>query len=304
MSETFDALGTTVTVAAADERRTGVARDAVVAELAEVDVSYSRFRDDSELTRVNRAGGAAVHVGPILLEALRVAIAAARATGGRVDPTVGRGLRLAGYDATYRIVAARDPASFTPRFSIAPGWQTIEVDDAASSVRVPAGVELDLGATGKALAADRAASVAAEAAGCGVLVGIGGDIAVVGAPPEGGWPVAVADDHRAPITEATPVISIASGGLATSSTTVRRWRGGAQDLHHVLDPSTGRPVAGPWRTISVAAASCVDAHTAATAAVVLGEAAGGWLRARALPARLCRRDGTVEYVGGWPEVDR
>jgi thiamine biosynthesis lipoprotein len=251
--------------------------------------------------RVNCANGAPVCVGPILLEALRVAIAAARMTGGRVEPTVGRGLRLAGYDATFRIVAARDPGTFTPRFSVAPGWRTIEVDDGASTVRVPPGVELDLGATGKALAADRAARAAAAAAGCGVLVGIGGDIAVAGDSPEGGWPVAIADDHRAPITAATPVVSVASGGLATSSTAVRRWRAGADELHHVLDPSTGRPVTGPWRTISVAGAGCVDANTATTAAFVLGEAAVPWLRARSLPARLCRIDGTVEYVAGWPE---
>jgi FAD:protein FMN transferase len=304
MSASFEALGTTVTVAAVDELQTDVARDVVAAELAAVDAAYSRFRDDSELTSVNGAGGAAVHVGPILLEALRVAVAAARTTEGRVDPTVGRGLRLAGYDATYRIVAARDPASFTPHFAIAPGWQTIELDEAASTVRVPAGVELDLGATGKALAADRAAHAASDAAGCGVLVGIGGDIAVVGPPPDGGWPVAIADDHRAPITSATPVVAVASGGLATSSTAVRRWRGGTQELHHVLDPSTGRPVAGPWRTISVAAASCVDANTATTAAFILGEAGVAWLRARSLPARLCRHDGTIDYVCGWPEDAR
>jgi thiamine biosynthesis lipoprotein len=100
------------------------------------------------------------------------------------------------------------------------------------------------------------------------------------------------------------VISVLSGGLATSTTTVRRWRGGTQELHHVLDPSTGRPVAGPWRTISVAAASCVDANTATTAAFVLGDAAVAWLRAHSLPARLCRHDGTIEYVGGWPEGNR
>jgi len=304
MSARFEALGTTVTVAAVDERETAAARDAVAAELAAVDAAYSRFRDDSELAGVNRAHGATLHVGPILLDALRVAVAAAQMTDGRVDPTVGRGLRLAGYDATFRLVAARDPSSFTPRFAIAPGWQTIELDEASSTVRVPAGIELDLGATGKALAADRAAHAAAEAAGCGVLVGIGGDISVVGPAPEGGWPVAIADDHRAPIGAATPVIAVASGGLATSSTTVRRWRAGSQDLHHVLDPSTGRPVAGPWRTVSVAAASCVDANAAATAALILGDGAAAWLRARALPARLCRSNGTIEYVGGWPEDAR
>lgn len=301
MTASFDALGTTVAVATVDPRRTDDACAAVAAELAAFDAACSRFRSDSELAAVNDAQGAAVRVGPILLDALHVALDAARKTGGLVDPTVGRTLRLSGYDATYRVVAARDPTSFTPRFCTAAGWRTISLDDSERTVRIPAGVELDLGATGKALAADRAARTAAAAAGCGALVGVGGDVSVAGDAPAGGWPVAIADDHAARVVSGSPTVAIAAGGLATSSTTVRRWRAGGIELHHVVDPRSGHPVVGPWRTVSVAADTCVDANAASTAAFVLGAAALDWLRARRLPARLVRLDGSVEYVAGWPE---
>ena len=301
MTASFDALGTTVAVAAVDERRTVAACTAVAEELAAFDAACSRFRSDSELARLNDAHGAAVRVGPILLDALRVAIDAARKTGGLVDPTVGRTLRLSGYDTTFRVVARRNPSSFTPHFCTAAGWQTIELDEGERTVRLASGVELDLGATGKALAADRAARAAAAAAECGVLVGVGGDIAIAGEPPSGGWPVAIADDHAAPLRAAVPTVAIAAGGLATSSTTVRRWRAGEMELHHVVDPRSGRPVAGPWRTVSVAAATCVDANAASTAAFVVGADALEWLETRGLPARLVRLDGSVERVAGWPE---
>jgi len=304
VTASFDALGTTVTVATVDRRRTADACAAVAADLAAFDAACSRFRSDSELTCVNDAHGAAVRIGPILLDALRVAIDAARKTDGLVDPTIGRALRLSGYDATYRIVAARDPASFTPRFCRADGWRTIELDESQRTVRIPSGVELDLGATGKALAADRAARAAATVAGCGALVAVGGDVAVAGDSPAGGWSIAIADDHAAPVTPGSPTVAIAAGGLATSSTTVRRWRAGTIELHHVVDPRTGRPVVGPWRTVSVAGATCVDANAASTAAFVLGAAARDWLRAHRLPARLVRLDGAVECVGGWPEDAR
>jgi thiamine biosynthesis lipoprotein len=250
--------------------------------------------------RLAGARGRTVHASPLLLEAVREAIRAARSTGGLVDPTVGRTLRLAGYDATFRVVAARDGENFRARFVAAPGWETIELDEAAGTIRVPDGVELDLGATAKALAADRCARSAADAAGCGVLVALGGDVAVAGLPPTDGWPVGIADDHAVAAADAVATVSIGSGGLATSSTTVRRWRSGARLLHHLVDPRTGRPADSCWRTVSVAAASCLDANIASTAAIVLGESAPRWLGERGLPARLVLRDGRVVRTGGWP----
>lgn len=284
-------------LAVADDDRVPAARGALERELLDVDAACSRFRADSELTRVNAAAGSRVRIGAYLCDALRVALNAAAATDGVVDPTVGRSLRLAGYDTTYHIVCSRNGDAFRPRFEAAAGWQTVELDDARRSVRVPAGVELDLGATAKALAADRAALAAAEASGCGVLVSLGGDIAVAGEAPAGGWPIGIADDHK---VQSDDTVAIAAGGLATSSVTVRRWRAGAVELHHLLDPRSGRPAETCWRTVSVAAASCVDANVAATASIVLAGRALEWLAASGLPARLVGHDDAVHLVGDWP----
>jgi thiamine biosynthesis lipoprotein len=300
MTLSFRALGTTAVIATADRAREGAARAVVERELDAIDRSCSRFRPDSELSRVNRAQGEPVAVGPLLLEALRVALDAARQSGGLVDPTVGRALRVSGYDSTFRVVAARDGNAFHAEFCSVPGWQTIELDEDAATVRVPAGVELDLGATAKALACDRAAAAAAAVAG-GALVGLGGDIAVAGEPPAGGWPVRIADNHAAPLDAPGPTVALEGGGLATSSTTVRRWRSGTVELHHLVDPRTGRPAESRWRTVSVAGKTCVDANVASTAAFLLDDAPA-WLEARSLPARLVSVDGKSTLVSGWPEA--
>jgi thiamine biosynthesis lipoprotein ApbE len=301
MIASFPALGTTATVAATGDRAAlAAARVAVERGLDAIDRACSRFRADSELARLNGARGRPVAVGSLLLEAVQIAVAAARTTGGIVDPTIGRTLRLAGYDSTFTVVAARDGRAFRARFAPTAGWETIEIDAERGTITVPAGVELDLGATAKALAADRAARAACVAAGCGVLVALGGDIAVSGDPPLGGWAVGIADDHAAPPETVHTTVAVESGGLATSSTTVRRWRSGESDLHHVIDPRTGRPAVGPWRTVSVAATSCLDANVASTAALVLGTDAISWLEQQGLPSRLVSTHGDVAVVRGWP----
>jgi thiamine biosynthesis lipoprotein len=99
-------------------------------------------------------------------------------------------------------------------------------------------------------------------------------------------------------------VCVHAGGLATSSITTRTWLRGGYELHHIVDPATGLPSRGPWRTVSVAAASCVDANTASTAALVLGATAPSWLRDRQLPARLVHRDGSTVVVAGWPREER
>jgi len=293
----FQALGTTVVLAVLDDEVLPDARAALDRELALVDAACSRFRSDSELVRLNARAGRPTPVGAYLFEALKRAVEVAEATGGLVDPTVGRPLRLAGYDVTYAVVRSRDGSRFRPRFEAAPGWRCLELDEANRTVRTPVGVELDLGATAKALAADRAAQVAASASGSGVLVSLGGDIAVAGPCPGEGWPVGIADDHAGSAAEA---VAIRAGGLATSSVTVRRWRCEEAELHHLIDPRTGRSASSRWRTATVAAQTCVDANAAATAAIMLDEAAPGWLNARRLPARLVTRAGSVERVQEWP----
>ncbi len=295
----FAALGTTATICVTDATALAGAAAALRRELAAVDAACSRFRADSELARLNASAGRPVAVGETLFEAVSVALRVAAATRGLVDPTVGRSLRLTGYDRSFEQVRAGRRAK--PRFVAAPGWRAVAVDPGARTIALPPGAALDLGATAKALAADRSAARISRSAGCGVLVSLGGDVAVAGPAPRGGWSILVADDHAAPLDGPGPVVAISSGGLATSGTAVRRWRAGGIELHHVLDPRTGRPAATPWRTVTVAAASCVDANAASTAALVLGEEAPAWLEACGLPARLVSRSGRTACVGAWPE---
>src|SRR6516225_3078463 len=108
----------------------------------------------------------------------------------------------------------------------------------------------------------------------------------------GGWQIRVTDDHAAPESAPGQTVAIASGGLATSSTTVRTWSAGGRPVHHIVDPATGAPASSCWRTVSVAAGTCTDANTASTAAIILGADAPGWLSGLGLPARLVAEDGT------------
>jgi thiamine biosynthesis lipoprotein len=295
----FSALGTTASVTVADTQALPEALAIVQAELQRIDETCSRFRDDSELAALNRSAGRSFAASPLLLEALAVALYAAARTDGDVDPTVGRSLGALGWDRDFTVVVARRDA---PRLRIVPaaGWTRVRLDRARGTVRIPAGVEIDLGATAKALAADRCARAVHAATRTSTLVNLGGDIALAGAAPGAGWPVRVTDDHRSDVTAPGQTIALAAGGLATSSTAVRRWRAGGVDLHHIVNPRTGIPAAEVWRTASVAAADCVQANSASTAAIVRGEGAVAWLETAGLPARLVRRDGTTAYTCGWP----
>jgi thiamine biosynthesis lipoprotein len=318
----WEALGTSVELVVTDGHSLAQARAIVERELDAIDRACSRFREDSELTRVNTHAGRTVEIDPLLIEAVEVALRAAELTDGDVDPTVGVALELAGYDRDWRLLArpqtskdpsaankapdARAPSSDEARgrvrifARISPGWQTVDLDRERATLRIPAGVKLDLGATAKAWAADRVGRAVHEATGCGVLVSLGGDISTAGAPPEPGWPIHVTDDHRDGPHAAGQTIAIQSGGLATSSTTVRRWRHENRTMHHIIDPTTGAPVEGRWRTVSVAAIDCADANVAATAAIVRGSDAPKWLAGLGLPARLVAHDGEVLTVGSWP----
>jgi FAD:protein FMN transferase len=224
---------------------------------------------------------------------------ASRATGSTGD-TVGAAAPGTSLPATRPTGDA--PAS-TASAGPVPGWRGVEFDATSRRIRMPPGTRLDLGATAKAWAADRCAELIAAKVGGGVLVSLGGDIAVAGPAPEGGWRVRVTDDHAGGPDAPGQTVSITAGGLATSSTTVRAWSAGGRQLHHIIDPATGQPAATWWRTVSVVAATCVDANTASTAAIVRGPAAPDWLAEAGLPARLVRPDGTVVVTAGWPADD-
>ena len=298
----FRALGTDVAVLTGDAASLEAATDAVRRELDAVDAACSRFRSDSELADLNRSAGRPVAVSALLLEAVEVARRGAALTQGLVDPTMGASMRALGYDRDFRSVPPDGPPLELHLPAVA-GWRSVIVDREARTVTVPAGVELDLGATAKAWAVDRAAAAAARACPDPVLVSIGGDLAVGGPLRPDGWPVLVTDDHAVTEDPSGQTISIQVGGLATSGTTVRRWRRGEVELHHLIDPRSGRPIVAHWRTASVAAGSCVDANIASTASMILGPAAPAWLDARHLPARLVQVDGTVTTVAGWPAPD-
>jgi thiamine biosynthesis lipoprotein len=297
-SVSFAALGSTAVVAVTDSATLDDARTIVEEVVAQFDEACSRFRDDSELTMLNASAGAPVRVSPLLLDAVEASLRAARLTDGDVDPTIGQALIALGYDRDFDAIEFGRAA--TVSIASVPGWRTVKVDRDAGTVSAARGVVLDLGATAKALASDRAAAAAHDRAGTGVLVSLGGDLAIAGSPPAEGWRVRVTDDHRSDVKAPGQWITLMTGGLATSSTTVRRWDTGAGPVHHLLDPATGRPAGGPWRTVSVSAASCLDANIASTAAIVRGERAPEWLESQGLPSRLVGVDGDVRHLAGWP----
>lgn len=297
----FEALGTTATVAVTLRERLPDAVASVRRTVAAFDEACSRFREDSELEALNASAGEPVAVGPILLEAVAAALRAASLTDGDVDPTVGSALIALGYDRDFSAVPSVPPGGRSPRpaFKEVPGWRTVSLDEEAQTVQLPRGVRLDLGATAKALAADRAAAEAADICGCEILVSLGGDIGTAGAPPSG-WQVRVTDDHRGGERAPGQWIALRGGGLATSSVATRSWQMPWGPAHHLIDPATGRPAGGPWRTVTVAAASCLDANSASTAAIVRGERSQQWLSSLGLPSRLVGCDGRVLHVAGWP----
>lgn len=292
------ALGTTAELVVTDAGMLVAAAALLESELVRIDRVASRFRSDSELSMLNAAAGHPITVSADLFDAVAVALGMAEATGGLVDPTVGRALCRLGYDRDFAEVAG-GRAGRLPRARAVPGWRSVFVDPSARTIELRKGTSLDLGATAKALAADTAARVIAERLGCGALVSLGGDAAVAGPVPLG-FAIGLADMCTS--AAADEAVAITSGGLASSGVGVRRWRLGNQEVHHIVDPGTGLPAAPCWRTVTTVAASCVEANAASTAAVVLGSRAIGWLASLSLPARLVRLDGTVLHTTGWPGV--
>ncbi|GAA1903400.1 FAD:protein FMN transferase [Lapillicoccus jejuensis] len=325
----FDAIGC--------HHRVHVTRAEALAEAGRVaralvddlDRAASRFRADSEVRRIAALAplpGLAtvtVRVSALLASCVAAALHAARLTDGLVDPTLGRAMERAGYDDDLESVrrrAARPALAPAPARSMATAPRTRPVRHAADLPRlvlapleppvtwrdvvlrgrvltVPAGTLLDLGATAKAHAADLLAARLAEGLPGGFLVNLGGDVAVGGEVPPGGWEVGVRDAEGV----VRQVVTTTGQGLATSSTRLRTWQVGAELRHHVLDPRTGDTAPTTWAQVSCAGATCVEANAASTAAIVLGEAAPAWLGAQGVPARLDGADGRVTTTHGWPD---
>ena len=292
-------LGTTAEVLITDVACLARATVLLRGELERVDQLASRFRPDSELSRLNASAGRTVRLTEGLAELIEVAFRAARLTDGVVDPTVEGSMNLIGYDRDFAVMDKDQPGRW-PASRPVPGWQSISWEATSRTVSLPRRVTLDLGATAKAACADRAAAVIADRLGCGVLVSIGGDLSIAGPAPAGGWNVGIANVSGIAADQVRQVVALESGGFATSGTAARSWTRDGRAVHHLLDPATGLPVDSPWRTVAVAAGNCVDANVAATAAVIKGSDAPGWLAALGLPAVLVPASGEVVRTEGWP----
>ena len=290
----FELWSTTASVVVTDPAALGTAVDVVLAGLDRVELACSRFRPDSELAGLT----AGTHrLSPLLADLVGTALDAAEASGGLVDPTVGSTMRGLGYDRSIELLPG-DGAPVTVVHHV-PGWRRVQLH--GDKLELPPGVELDLGATAKARAADLTAHAAADAVrsvGAGVLVEIGGDVATAGPAPADGWQLLVQDTAEDPAGRFT----LAGGwAVATSSTVRRAWRRGGVLLHHIVDPRTAAPAAPVWRSATVAAPSCTEANTASTAAVILGHDAARWLALHGYTARLVDQRHRVVRVGDWPQ---
>ncbi len=295
---TWRALGTYVHLSTERSAVLGPARQIAIRVLADVDRACSRFRSDSDLVRANARAGSWTNVSPTLVQAIDAAMEAAAQTDGLVDPTLGHSLEAVGYDRDIALIpaASPDPAGI-PLPAQVGAWREILLDP-EGAVRVPPGCALDLGATAKAWTSDLIADSIAAEFDSTVVISLGGDLAVAG---PGGWPVAISEtiddlgDHE--------IVHLPYGGLATSSTAARRWIRGGVIRHHLLDPRTGEPTRGPWRTVTATGATCLAANTASTAAIVLGDKAVGWLTARDITARLVDPDGNIVRTPRWPQPE-
>jgi FAD:protein FMN transferase len=274
---TFGAMGTEIDLLV-DASGATAALSAAEDEFHRLEAILSRFRQDSELSLLNRAGR--LDPGPDLLRVTELALAAREDTGGRFDPTVHDAVVAAGYDRTFESIAAHgpEPEARACGGEVRIDRGVIELDD---------GVRLDFGGIGKGYAADRAAEVLAIAGPC--LVNAGGDIAV----RDGAWPIAVQT------ATGSLTVELTSGALATSGRDRRRWQRGGRELHHLIDPATGTSAGGDLVRATVVASDAVAAEVWAKALFLAGEEAGAaeadLLR---LPSVFVSTGGTTRLAGG------
>lgn len=285
-----------VRVTVTEARALAEAKQHLIGLMADVSLAVDRFRPDSDLSRINAAASHMVPVSGRTIALVEVALDAAAETGGAVDPTVGAHLKGVGYikdieEIRGRKVLVDDPQKDLPQAD----WTRVRVNHELGLVGVPAGMQLDLGATSKAWTADVAAHYIANSFNTGVLVELGGDVAVAGFKKDP-WQIQVSERAGEPGQH----IGLTHGGLATSSTAARRWRTASGEAHHIIDPRTGRPTEGSIRTATVWAPSTMKANTASTAAIILGDEAAEFLLDLGLTARLVDITGRIATIGEWP----
>jgi thiamine biosynthesis lipoprotein len=261
------------------DRDEGLLDDAECA-IADFERRWSRFLADSEISAVNRNPGVPVIVSPDTFQVIRAAVDGAIATNGRFDPTVHDAMVSLGYDRTFARIDCE-----TVRIDAAgaaPGVHGIELDDALHAVTLPPGVRLDLGGIGKGSAADLVSDRAMQRGAAGIAVSIGGDVRVRGESPTGrGW--SFTDDRGA-----LDLPEVADGGVCTSTTRRRRWATPGGEVHHILDPSTGRPTTNAVESITVMGATAQQAEVLTKAAMVAGDDAERFLAPFGVPSVIRR----------------
>ena len=260
---------------------------AAEAEFHRLEALLSRFREDSELSRLNAAGS--LDAGPDLVRVVELALAAHERSRGLFDPTVHDAVVAAGYDRSFELVPPEDDEwAGAPMPMDRHGHRPMAIHVSRARIELSAGVRIDLGGIAKGYAAERAAEVLASAGPC--LVNAGGDIATRG----GSWPVGV-ETAGEPLT-----LELSHGSaLATSGRDRRRWRRNGYELHHLIDPRTGAPSAGDLLRVTVVAADAVDAEVAAKALFLVGaDRAADDANASGMPAVLVTNNGHTILAGG------
>jgi thiamine biosynthesis lipoprotein len=286
-------MGTDVTLLSPTSEAPGAAgrlRDLVEAW----ESTLSRFRPESELSRLNASAGGTVAVGELLYRVTSIALEAAEATGGLFDPTLLRALERVGYDTTFEQIPESVPAS--PGWPVrAEGWRRIRLDPRRRRISLPAGVGLDFGGIAKGLCVDAAVRQLVEDGTGAALVSAGGDLRVTGLPPgRRSWPISVGAGRS------RQTVPLAAGAIATSGRTRRTWQQGGRVRHHLLDPRTLEPAESGLGTVSVAAGTCAQAEVAATVAFLLGAERGArFLVERRLAGLFVSDDGSATAAGGW-----
>ena len=284
-------MGTTVSILFAGDLPPGAA-GAVRNLFAGWEALLSRFRPESELSRVNRSAGTPTTVRPLLRSVLTVAVDAARATDGLFDPTLGRQMSAIGYNRSFEGPLRLVGGTFV-RDLPAGGWRDIHIDAATNRITIPPGTALDFGGIAKGMAVDAAASLLAEFGVEAALVNAGGDMRVA-RDDAAEWQIGFdeAKDHA---------VALAGGGIATSGVTKRRWMQDGVQRHHLIDPRTGLPSQSELRSVSVAASTCAQAEVAAKVALILGVEAGtAFLERFELPGLMTLRDDSIRATATWP----
>jgi FAD:protein FMN transferase len=286
----FRAMGCRMLVALDIEAPAAAERLAEVPDwFAEWERRLSRFRDDSELSELNRQAGGPVQVSDILWDVVKTALQAAQRSHGLVTPTLLGELELAGYDRSFDLLDAHAPAEPPPPAAPSGDWNAVVLRLGSRSICLPPGVRLDLGGVAKGWAADRAAHQLGAYAPA--LIDAGGDIAVSGPMSDGSpWPIGVADPTE--LDGQIELLLLASGGVATSGRDYRRWRQGGSWQHHIIDPRTGHPAVTDVLSATVIASSAREAEMAAKTVLILGSRAGlAWIEARPSLAALLVLEG-------------